>query len=96
MPAVGSSSSIISGSSASVVAISSSRIREFRQADGGNEFAGASVELRQLRFGPPEIHRMSLFALQRDADVFMYGQVRKHRRNLERAHQARARDGRRP
>ena len=107
MPAVGSSSSIISGSSASVVAISSARLRPYANSparvfvnsvkpDGVDEFAGASVELRQLRFGAPEIHRMPLLALQRDAHVFMHGQVRKHRRNLERAHQTHARDGRRP
>src|SRR6516165_6541956 len=67
MPAIGSSRSIISGSSASVVAI-------------------------EHRFGAPEIEGAAVLALQRHPDILQCGQVRKHRRDLERAYETEPRD----
>ena len=42
------------------------------------------------------MERVAALALQRDADVLAHGQMREHRRNLERAHEAHPRDGGRP
>ena len=52
---------------------------------------GAAVEAVEHRFGAPEIEGMPVLTLQRDPDIFQRGQMRKHRRNLERAHQAQPR-----
>ena len=108
MPAVGSSSSIISGSSASVVAISSARLRPYgsstavrvrelgqaRPRRSARARASSSSRKRALR--APEIERVAALALQRDAHVLEHGQMRKHRGDLERAHESHARDRRRP
>ena len=45
------------------------------------------VERRQHLLRAPEIERVAALALQRDAHVLERGQMRKHRRNLERADQ---------
>ena len=42
----------------------------------------------QDAFRAPEIERAAALALQRDAHVFEHGQMREHRRDLERAHEA--------
>ena len=52
---------------------------------------GAAVEAVEHGLGTPEIEGMAVLALQRDPDIFQRGQMRKHRRNLERAHQAKTR-----
>jgi len=80
MPAIGSSSSIISGSSASVVAISRARfapighldgrrVGKFAQADIVQQFERAAVETVEHGLGAPEIERRAVLALQRDAYV---------------------------
>jgi hypothetical protein len=105
--AVGSSSSIISGSSASVVAISSARLRpygsstavrsrELGEAHGVDELDRARVERRQQSGGLQKSNEWPALALERDADVLEHGQVREHRRDLERADESHARDRRRP
>ena len=52
---------------------------------------GAAVEAVEHRFGTPEIEGVPVLALQRDPDILQRGQMREHRRNLERAHQAETR-----
>ena len=99
MPAVGSSSSSISGSSASVVAISSARFRPYGsstavdlhdvgQADVVDQRQRALVELVEHAARAPEVERAAALALQRDAHVLQHREMRKHRRDLERAHHA--------
>src|SRR5713226_6414399 len=52
---------------------------------------GRLVEQQHLRvehaLRAPEIERSAAFSLQRDAHVLEHGQLRKHRRDLERAHE---------
>ena len=53
----------------------------------------ALVELRRARgLRAPEVERAAALALQRDAHVLQHGEMREHRGNLERAHQAEPRD----
>ncbi len=52
---------------------------------------GPAVEAVEHGFGPPEIEGVPVLALQRDPHILERGQVRKHRRNLERAHQTKPR-----
>ncbi len=63
------------------------RLRKLAQADIVEQFMGAAVETVEHRFGTPEIEGVSVLTLQRDPDVLQRRQMRKHRRNLERAHQ---------
>src|SRR5882724_5355511 len=67
MPAIGSSSSIISGSSASAFApighLDRRRLLEFAQADVVEKFAGPVVVLVEHCLGAPEIERLSVLAL---------------------------------
>src|SRR6266699_2037830 len=69
MPAIGSSSSIISGSSASVVALAPvrhldrRRRRKLAQANIVEQFMGAAVEAVEHRFGTPEIEGVPVLTL---------------------------------
>src|SRR6266851_3773660 len=68
---------------------------ELGQADRGNQLARAGIELVQHPCRAPEVERMSELSLQRDAHVLEHREVRKYRRDLERAHEAHAGDARR-
>src|SRR3981081_4587841 len=100
MPAVGSSSSSISGSSASVVAISSARLRPYGNSTAlscanwasAHQARAALVELVEPACRPPEAERAAAPALQRDAHVLQHCQMGKDRGDLEGAHEAEARD----
>src|SRR3954469_20736535 len=67
------------------------RVLEFAEAHVVEEVAGAAVVLVEHRLGAPEIERLSVLALQRDPHILQRGEMRKHRGNLERAHQAKPR-----
>ncbi len=102
MPWVGSSSNISSGSVASVVAISSARLRPYGsetvwrwqrpQVDLVEQVQRAPVHRLQHPLAAPELERHPGRPLQRDADVFQHREVREHRRDLVGAHDAAAGD----
>src|SRR3979409_325770 len=48
----------------------------------------AGIKQAETRFGTPKIEGVPVLALQRDPDMFQRGEMRKYRRDLERAHQA--------
>src|SRR5207248_11257661 len=56
--------------------------------------ASPLVELGQYELRAPEVERMAALPLQRDAHVLQHCEMRKDRRDLERAHEAHLRDGR--
>ncbi len=107
MPWVGSSSSISSGSIASVVAISRARLRPYGSstvtvdARSCRSTEARSSSARPLSFSSdlgrlPEVERRAELALQADAHVFQHREMREHRGDLERADDAAARGLRRP
>src|SRR5690606_3075447 len=62
------------------------------QVDQFQQFQRFGVEPGQAFFAAPEVERLARLALQADAYIFQYGQVREHRRDLERADDAAPRD----
>src|ERR1700679_2692154 len=85
------SAAILSMSSCPMPAIGSSSSIIFRSSASVGAITGAAVETIEHGLGPPEIEGVPVLALQRHPDIFERGEVRKHRRNLERAHQAKTR-----
>ncbi len=103
MPAIGSSSSIISGSSAKrrsdfqralapVRHFHRRRARELGEPDIGKQLVRAIVQRIENMLRAPEIEGSAARALQADADILKRGEMRKHRRNLERANKPEPRD----
>ena len=72
------------------------RVRELGQADRLEQRACLVVEPRERASRAPEVERMPALALQRDTHVLEHGEVREHRRDLERAHEPHPGDCRRP
>src|SRR6202171_5749169 len=72
------------------------RRRKSIQADGIDQLQGACIVRREGALGAPEIVGMAGFSLKRNPHVLEHGQVRKYRRDLERAYQPPARDRRGP
>lgn len=68
------------------------RIGKLAEADIVQQLARAIVEAVEHGFGAPEIERAAVLALKRNTNVFERSEMRKHRRDLERAHQSHARD----
>src|SRR4051812_12717977 len=68
------------------------RSGELAQADIVEQLVGARIEAVEHGFGAPEIERRAVLALQRYPHVLERGQMRKYRRNLERANQTEASD----
>ena len=66
------------------------------QPDGVEQRLGAGFEPVEHALGAPEMEGIAERPLQCDPDVLAHAQVREHRRNLERAHQAPSRDIGRP
>ena len=68
---------------------------ERRQPDRLDQLQRALVQLVEHALGAPEEEGIAQLALKRDAHVLTHRQVREHRRDLERPHQAHASDCRR-
>src|SRR5215475_458542 len=81
MPAVGSSSSIISGSRASVVAISSARLRPYGSSTADHSAKG-------LR--PTSASKAMARSLQGNTHILKHAEVREYGRDLERPHEPQA------
>ena len=71
------------------------RIGERREVDRVEQLHRARIERVERARGLPEMKRSAELALQADAHVFEHRQMREHRRDLERADDAAARDLRR-
>src|SRR6185437_16319143 len=61
------------------------RALEAGKTDRVDQLACPRVVLLQCALRVPEVQRVGTLPLQRNPDVLEYGQVRKHRGNLERA-----------
>src|SRR5947207_1835029 len=59
-----------------------------------DEGSSRVVQLVEQSLGVPEVERVAALSLQRDAHVLEHREMREYRRDLERAHQAHARDAR--
>src|SRR3984957_20640134 len=67
-------------------------IGEFAQTDVVQQFVRAGIETVEYRLRAPEVEGVAVLALQRDPHILQRRQMREHRRDLERADQAEARD----